>query len=237
MFSSQHLALLCAASALLGAGAATPVAHRSIAGSLRVKTATAKAFAPAAPIVETENFAVLQRSKGTPRSAAYLHALRHARDGSGGSSPLIPEGGGVEYIMDIQFNQVDVKVIVDTGSSDTWLIQQGFRCVNASHVAQDASACGFGATYPTSFGPNQIQNTNLNISYGDGEFVSGDFGTADITIAGITVPQQTVCTQPFSASLTAAGGLGHLRVLEWRWRLCWSPWLGIRRTHVAVLGD
>jgi aspergillopepsin I len=202
MFSPLDLRLLCAASViLLTPCAATPLAHRSVSGSLRVATGTAKAFAAAAPIVQTENYAVLQRSKGTPRSAAYLHALRSARNG--GSSPLIPEGGGVEYLMDIQFNQVDVKVIVDTGSSDTWLIESGFRCVNASGISQNASACGFGATYPTSFGANQIKNTNLNISYGDGEFVAGDFGTADITVAGITVPQQTV-SGPTSPSATRA---------------------------------
>jgi hypothetical protein len=200
MFSTLDLALLGAL--LLSPSAATPISHRSISGGLRVSTSTAKAFAPAAPIAQTENYAVLQRSKGTSRSAAYLHALRHAE--SGGSAPLIPEGGGVEYIMDIQFNSVDVKVIVDTGSSDTWLAESGFRCVNATGVAQNASACGFGATYPTSFGANQIKNANLNISYGDGEFVTGDFGTADITIAGITVPQQTVSASglPFNFSLT-----------------------------------
>ncbi len=191
MFSAPDLRFLYAAAAvLLTTCEATPLAHRSISGSLRVTTTTAKAFAPAAQIVRTENYAVLQRSKGTPRSAAFLHALRHAANG--GSSNLIPEGGGVEYLMDIQFNQVDFKVIVDTGSSDTWLIESGFRCVNASGITQNASACGFGATYPNSFGANKIQNTNFNISYGDGEFVTGDFGTADITLAGITVPQQTV---------------------------------------------
>jgi hypothetical protein len=191
MFSSLDLAFVYTASSLLlTPSAATPIAHRSISGSLRVTKTTAKAFAPAAPLIQTENYAALQRSKGSPRSAAYIHALRHAS--GGGSAPLFPEGGGVEYLMDIQFNQADVKVIVDTGSSDTWLIEKGFRCVNISNIPQDESACGFGATYPTSFGQNQIKNTNLNISYGDGEFVAGDFGTADITIAGITVPGQTV---------------------------------------------
>jgi len=188
MFSTLDLAFIGAL--LLSPSAATPISHRSISGGLRVSRSTAKAFAPAAPIARTDNYVALKRSKGTPRSAAYLHALRHAQNG-GGSSPLIPEGGGVEYIMDIQFNSVDVKVIVDTGSSDTWLAESGFRCVDASGTAQNASACGFGATYPSSFGANQIKNTNFNISYGDGEFVTGDFGTADITIAGITVPQQT----------------------------------------------
>jgi len=109
----------------------------------------------------------------------------------GAIDPLISIEGGVEYLTTITFGETDVDVIVDTGSSDTWLIQSGFKCVNANNAPQSEGACNFGPPYPGNFGYAEIPGVNFNISYGDGEFVTGNFGNIDITVAGITVPGQT----------------------------------------------
>jgi hypothetical protein len=165
-------------------------------GAFSIQRTSAIAFADAAPNVKTDNYVKLTRRDGSQRANNVLEEIRrhnnpHKRDLSD-ELPLKVILGGSEYITDITFGTQNVSVVVDTGSSDTWLIQDGFNCVNSHSVPQPATSCAFGPTYKGSFGANKIPNVNFNISYGDGEFVTGDFGTEDITIAGITVPQQTV---------------------------------------------
>ncbi|KAF2395913.1 acid protease [Trichodelitschia bisporula] len=109
------------------------------------------------------------------------------------TAPLISAGGGVEYLVSITYGGADVSVILDTGSSDTWLVQSGFSCVDASGAAQAEAACGFGPLYNGSFGAGEkIADQNFNITYGDGEFVTGDMGYKDVTIAGLTASHQEV---------------------------------------------
>ncbi|KAF2663228.1 acid protease [Microthyrium microscopicum] len=99
---------------------------------------------------------------------------------------------GQEYLTEIKFEGTPLQLIVDTGSSDTWLIESSFQCTDANSQAVSQATCNFGPTYPGTFSAEEeIPNVNFNIGYGDGEFVTGVFGKADIEIAGITVPQQT----------------------------------------------
>lgn len=41
-----------------------------------------------------------------------------------------------EYIAEIAWNGIPVNVIIDTGSSDTWLVQDGFTCVDQRNRTQ-----------------------------------------------------------------------------------------------------
>jgi hypothetical protein len=199
VFSYRSVAsLLLVPSILLSSNAAVlPVEKRGADFQL----VTPEAFSEATANQVTDNYVTLARgSSQTSRSFQYLRSLQkeRVRDASsitkrdGPSTPLIPAGGGAEYLAEITIDGVKVKAIVDTGSSDTWLIQKGFKCVDVSGISQPESACAFGPVYTGSFGSNKIPNVNFNISYGDGEFVTGDFGYANVTVAGITVVNQEV---------------------------------------------
>lgn len=182
---------------------------------LSLQHTAAIAFADAAPNTKTDNFVKLTRRGGSQRSSTALEQIRRAnnirkRDAQD-DQPLKAVLGGAEYITDIIFGAQNVSLVVDTGSSDTWLIQDGFKCVNSHQVVQPATSCAFGPTYKGSFSDKKIPDVNFNISYGDGEFVTGDFGAEDITIAGITVPQQTVSyldRMPFPHTNTTEAALG-----------------------------
>ena len=88
---------------------------------------------------------------------------------------------------------------VDTGSSDTWLIQTGFQCYDSSSFSPDGlvdeSDCNFGGTYTPDFGFTPLQGVHLQACYGNGaRCVQGPLGTAYVTIAGLLVPHQVVGT-------------------------------------------
>jgi hypothetical protein len=161
---------------------------------LSIRSTKPQAFQAPAPNVATSNYIALTRRPGKSPSAPFVTALL----GRGGmvlqssDNPLISISGGVEYLTPINFNDEQVEVIVDTGSSDTWLIASDFQCIDANSIPKTQATCNFGPLYNGTFGDKKKKDVNFNIAYGDGEFVTGDFGYADITIAGITVPGQQV---------------------------------------------
>jgi hypothetical protein len=159
--------------------------------NLQIRSARLQAFQDPAPNEKTENYLTLTKRTGEARSAGFLNAMRGPVIRTAGTNPLISMGN-VEYLTPITFNNQQVQVIVDTGSSDTWLIKSTFQCVDKNSLPQTQASCNFGPLYTADFGNNKKPYVNFNIGYGDGEFLTGEFGTADITIAGITVPDQLV---------------------------------------------
>jgi aspergillopepsin I len=135
----------------------------------------------------------------TSRSSIFFDNIRRGVDPSSGSSRLARRQvgdlssalGGAEYLIDIQFQDQWHKAILDTGSSDTWLIQDGFQCTDSQGQNVDRSQCGFGAPYTGGY-IWQAQDQNFQIVYGDGEYVQGSTGWADITVGGITVKNTQV---------------------------------------------
>jgi hypothetical protein len=84
-------------------------------------------------------------------------------------------------------------VVIDTGSSDTWLVNSQYTCVDPidSSVLPESN-CGFGPTYSMSSTAALISDRNFNISYADGERLNGDMITEDLTFGGITIQNQTM---------------------------------------------
>lgn len=84
---------------------------------------------------------------------------------------------------------------VSTLSSDTWLAEKGFQCFNLTSYPEDESECAFGSA---GFDPKKsptfslIADTNFNISYGDGEFLTGVMAHDTVTVGGLTVKKQEI---------------------------------------------
>lgn len=168
-----------------------------------LKKVTHKAFQKPSADVKVDTYTTMSKSASMQsRSSMMLDQVRKSKNKKSKWNPLhlitrqnaalTPASGGAEYLVDITFGTQDVKAILDTGSSDTWLIQSGFQCTDANSQAVNESQCAFGPVYNGGFA-EQIPNANFKISYGDGEFVTGNMGYQDVTIGGIKVPHQEVC--------------------------------------------
>jgi hypothetical protein len=192
----------------LTSAASVPIQRR---GAAQVHYYNPAPFADASPDVLTENYIQIEKSEQPSRSSQFLAHIRNsAATGDVPTSALQEISGGLEYLTKIKFGDQEVSVIVDTGSSDTWLIKDGFRCVNQFGSTVSTQSCNFGPAYQGDF-DSKIPNEHFNISYGDGEFVTGPVGTKDITIAGITVPQQPVALGTYAywnGDSTASGLMG-----------------------------
>jgi Eukaryotic aspartyl protease len=154
------------------------------------------------PLTVSSNVLTLTRKQSAKgynaRSAAYLLGLATIPP-STHSTTLISLFIGEEFATDITFGTETFESIVDTGSSDTWIIESGFKCVNVSNSAPETEDfCGFGPTYNVTDTFVQIPDENFNITYGDGEFLTGIIGTEEVTLAGLTV-KQTVALVNYAA--------------------------------------
>jgi hypothetical protein len=84
-----------------------------------------------------------------------------------------------EYLMQVGVGGSNWSMIPDTGSSDTWLMSSTFQCLDRTHSPQIQSYCNFGPSYPGGFSGGKIAGQHMNISYGGGDTLNGDFGYAE----------------------------------------------------------
>ena len=174
---------------------ANPVAKRSPGLDARSnpKISTKSLRASRAPSADSVTDARLPLKRVSGRSRSFKHVQSIRDSYSTGSAPLTPIESGQSFDVQIQFaNSAPLDVIVDSGSSDTWLVQSGFQCVDENGDNQAESTCNFGPLFNGTFDDGQISNENFNIEYGDGETLNGVLGYEDVTVAGITVKNQEV---------------------------------------------
>ncbi|KAL9608140.1 MAG: hypothetical protein Q9167_007007 [Letrouitia subvulpina] len=110
-----------------------------------------------------------------------------------GIAPVKGVDGGTDYVADITIGSQVFSSVVDTGSSDTWVAKTGFKCADLdTHKNIPEDVCSFGSTYTTSPSFKQIPNVNFNVTYQDGEFLTGVFGKESVTFAGISIEDQWI---------------------------------------------
>ncbi|KAK4691871.1 hypothetical protein P7C71_g5224, partial [Lecanoromycetidae sp. Uapishka_2] len=103
-------------------------------------------------------------------------------------TPQIAQPYSLVFVTEIGVGNENFTVVVDTGSSDTWLVKTGFACSKGTTEA----ACDFGKTYDESSTFQAIDNENYDQSYSDGEYLFGGYGKDEVTVAGITVRDQQI---------------------------------------------
>lgn len=116
--------------------------------ALAARQPSIRAYTPAAQQASsgnsvTSNVLSLKKGKKAAKSAGHLGTLRSNVSSSSkhryGAEP-VDDLGSVEYVAEIEWDGTPVEVIVDTGSSDTWLVQAGFTCVDVDGNVQPVCA-------------------------------------------------------------------------------------------------
>jgi hypothetical protein len=81
-------------------------------------------------------------------------------------------------------------MVVDTGSSDTWVASKRFKCKAFGREVNQAT-CQFGPLYDRQTF-QKIEGQNFRIEYGDGTNAVGDMGYDSVTLGGINLPKQEI---------------------------------------------
>jgi hypothetical protein len=74
----------------------------------------------------------------------------------------------------------EYTLVIDTGSSDTWVVSESFQCLSKySHAPLEQEDCGFGTLYDKqdSASFESIPTHTFGVKYTDGEFLIGEMGT------------------------------------------------------------
>ncbi|KAF2117485.1 aspartic peptidase domain-containing protein, partial [Lophiotrema nucula] len=103
--------------------------------------------------------------------------------------------GGRVYMTNITLGSSPPKpytLVIDTGSSDTWIASSAFQCLSKyTQKPLSQSACGFGDLYDEGESESWegIPSHGFEVRYTDGEFLSGDLGIENLEIGGLTTRQ------------------------------------------------
>ncbi|KAF1807976.1 acid protease [Eremomyces bilateralis CBS 781.70] len=83
-------------------------------------------------------------------------------------------------------------LIMDTGSSDTWVASEHYICDDGfgHDIGQDD--CLFGPAYTPSPTSQSVPGLTFNISYADGEFLDGQFVHENVALGGLEVEKQQI---------------------------------------------
>lgn len=110
------------------------------------------------------------------------------------SENLIGIGGRI-YIANVTLGGQRLALVLDSGSSDTWIATTNFQCqdYNGNNVA--LSQCAFGTLYnraaSTTWKPI---NYPFTVNYQGGEYLNGDMGTDVFGIGGVSSGQNPYTT-------------------------------------------
>ncbi|EME49653.1 hypothetical protein DOTSEDRAFT_49872 [Dothistroma septosporum NZE10] len=148
----------------------------------------------------TENVVELTRARsGRSLSSTIVHSMRQfgrsrvSRVANGTTAIDAVAGGQVFSASVVVGGGQEFSVVIDTGSSDPWLVTTDFICRDVvGHTVQEQSYCGFGEMYDPSrsLTYQPISDLNFNITYADGEYLTGDLAYETFTMAGIEVQNQ-----------------------------------------------
>ena len=126
-------------------------------------------------------------------SIQHSSAALHNKLGGTSSSNITSELAGQAFYANVFIGQHSFNLILDTGSSDTWVVETGFQCQNISTYDNAAEAdCGFASTYTRGKDFTQIPDENFYIAYADDSYGQGIVGYDKVTIANITVAKQEI---------------------------------------------
>ncbi|KAH6900049.1 aspartic peptidase domain-containing protein [Thelonectria olida] len=96
------------------------------------------------------------------------------------------------FDVEVQIDGQSFFLLVDTGSSDTWVAKTGYRCISSlNHTELPQGDCGWSPTFDEPDGFEYIQNQTFGVKYGTGIAI-GKVAVANVTLAGVTVAGQTV---------------------------------------------
>ncbi|KAG9252439.1 putative aspartic-type endopeptidase [Emericellopsis atlantica] len=117
------------------------------------------------------------------------NSTSHAQDNP---APLIATLNSFWFDVEVQIGNQTFYLLVDTGSSDTWVAADGYTCIDpADNRVLPSEECMWSPTYTVPQSMRYIQNQTFGVKYGTGVAL-GKLGIESVTVGGITVQEQAI---------------------------------------------
>lgn len=127
-------------------------------------------------------------------SGTVLSLHRRAVDHRAQRSPLPITATRNSYWFDVEveIGNKTFYLVVDTGSSDTWVAATGYTCIDpTNNKVLSEDKCIWSPTYDESPSTHYVKNQTFGVKYGTG-IALGKLATEKVKIGGITVPEQKI---------------------------------------------
>lgn len=99
--------------------------------------------------------------------------------------PLIDPDYERDFLVQVSLGGQTVDLEVDTGSSNTWAVSEGYTC-------KSGYACDYGTAIEIDDAFEIIEGESFTTDYVDGSGGTGILVNTSVTVDGITVPAQTI---------------------------------------------
>jgi hypothetical protein len=106
---------------------------------------------------------------------------------------MLAIAGGSVFLAPITVGGQQFSVVIDTGSSDPWLVDKNYTCIDPTNNQEiEEQYCYFGPLYDRDASKTYqpFPDRSLNLSYADHETLNGLMGRDSFTMGGITFPAQ-----------------------------------------------
>jgi hypothetical protein len=120
-------------------------------------------------------------------------------DGGPPTDNLISFNNGYQHMISVKINNSPFYLVLDTGSSNTWVMQKEYVCISrdgaplpdkkGNKSIGDGMNCHMGPGYEQKFKPTEFHSA---VGYADNTTVGGPLGYADMNIANLNIPDQLV---------------------------------------------
>ncbi|KAL2788134.1 aspartic peptidase domain-containing protein [Aspergillus keveii] len=117
---------------------------------------------------------------------------------------------GLRYHVPVTVGTQVLPLAIDTGSSDLFVVERGFTCVDKNLARTSQSSCGYGnITYSSGDSDRAVSGEVFEASYAAGA-VRGPIVYENITLAGVPITNQKIALVNWSTPLNigSAGVLG-----------------------------
>lgn len=169
------------------------LAASSVAVPFNTNLDSRRNFIAEAGLAITDNYHPLIRNPLSREDLLFQQPYRDDQDGllsprqsGSGTDHVRAIPTQTEYLMQVGIGGANWSMVPDTGSSDTWLMSSSYQCLDRSHAAQVQAYCNFGPSYPGAFSGGKIAGQHMNISYGGGDSLNGDFGYAEYVLFSVS---------------------------------------------------
>lgn len=95
-------------------------------------------------------------------------------------------------LADVSIGGQTFKMLVDTGSSDTWVAVQNFSCVSINEKPTSQATCNIPSTYTQPTGTKVVDGVRLSQGYASKEFVTGPMVLETVSVGGVTMKNSQV---------------------------------------------
>ena len=106
------------------------------------------------------------------------------------------------YSADMTLGNQTLRAVIDTGSSDTWLLTQDTNCTDFQtlQAVPSPGQCGYsGPRWNPAGNFNQIPGVNFNSTFGTGENINGPLGYSTVDFGGFNIPKAEISAATYAS--------------------------------------